>query len=149
WHKLCSKNGKKEKERGEIEADIRFVRNNMTASMFDLSMKDNSRSTLGRLKDKLKGKKKGGFSDSASAIVPSIGTPGDSDDDDAVAPVTEKKKKSKLKRLFPKSNLQRTSLSQSMSVIPTAPSTSPGNPSKAKDFGKEDFTEIKLHDSAE
>ncbi|XP_067857453.1 rab11 family-interacting protein 1-like isoform X2 [Heptranchias perlo] len=146
WYKLHSKSGKKEKERGEIEADIRFVRNNMTASMFDLSMKDKSRSTFGKLKDKFKGKKKDGFSDSASAIVPSISTAGDSDDEPAV---TEKKKKSKLKLLFPKSNLQRTSLSQSMSVIPTNPSSPSGSAKKAKNFGSEDFTEIQLHDSAE
>ncbi|XP_078061279.1 rab11 family-interacting protein 1-like [Mustelus asterias] len=150
WYKLQSKNGKKEKERGEIEADIQFVRNNMTASMFDLSMKDKSRSTLGRLKDKFKGKKKDGFSDSASAIVPSLNVPGDSDDDTAVATAAaDKKKKSKLKKLFPKSNLQRTSLSQSMSVIPTDLPSSPGNSKKARNFEKEDFTEIQLHDSAE
>ncbi|XP_078421848.1 rab11 family-interacting protein 1-like [Cetorhinus maximus] len=146
WYKLQSKTGKKEKERGEIEADIQFVRNNMTASMFDLSMKDKSRSTLGRLKDKLKGKKKDGFSDSASAIVPSINSPGNSDDE---AATPDKKKKSKLKKLFPKSNLHRTSLSQSMSVIPTAPSSPPGSSKRAKNSGNEDFTEIQLHDSEE
>ncbi|XP_041065610.1 rab11 family-interacting protein 1-like isoform X2 [Carcharodon carcharias] len=146
WYKLQSKAGKKEKERGEIEADFQFVRNNMTASMFDLSMKDKSRSTLGRLKDKLKGKKKDGFSDSASAIVPSISSPGNSDDE---AATPDKKKKSKLKLLFPKSNLHRTSLSQSMSVIPTAPSSPPGSSKRAKNSGSEDFTEIQLHDSEE
>uniref|UniRef100_UPI00398F844A rab11 family-interacting protein 1-like n=1 Tax=Pristiophorus japonicus TaxID=55135 RepID=UPI00398F844A len=148
WYKLHSKSGKMEKDRGEIEADIRFVRNNMTASMFDLSMKDKSRSTLGRLKDKFKGKRKEGFSDSVSAVVPSTSTAGDSDEEPVV---TEKKKKSKLKMLFPKSNLQRTSLSQSMSVIPTGPSSPAANTNtkKAKDFGNEDFTEIKLHDSAD
>ncbi|XP_067879350.1 rab11 family-interacting protein 1-like isoform X2 [Heterodontus francisci] len=145
WYKLQSKTGKKEKERGEIEADIQFVRNSMTASMFDLSVKDKSRSTLGKLKDKLKGKKKDALSDSVSEIIPSISSTGDSDDDAAIA---EKKKKSKLRMLFPKSNLQRTSLSQSMSVIPTAPA-SPTIAKKAKNFATEDFTEIQLHDSAE
>ncbi|XP_051896742.1 rab11 family-interacting protein 1-like isoform X2 [Pristis pectinata] len=145
WHKLHSKPGKKEKERGEIEVDIRFVRNNMTASMFDLSMKDKSRSTFGKLKDRFKGKKKEGFSDSMSAVVPSIGAPADSDED----VVPEKKKKSKLKMLLPKSNLQRTSLSQSMSVIPTGPSSPTGVAKKARAFGDEDFTEVQLHNSPE
>ncbi|XP_059819374.1 rab11 family-interacting protein 1-like isoform X2 [Hypanus sabinus] len=140
WHKLHSKRGKKEKERGEIEVDIRFVRNNMTASMFDLSMKDKSRSTLGKLKDRFKGKKKDGFSDSMSAVVPSTGASADSHDED-VAP-----KKSKLKMLFPKSNLQRNTLSQSMSVLPTGP-TSPADVSK-KAFD-EDLTEIGLQNSPE
>ncbi|XP_078284883.1 rab11 family-interacting protein 1-like [Rhinoraja longicauda] len=148
WHKLQSRQGKKEKERGEIEVDIRFVRNNMTASMFDLSMNDKSRSTLGKLKDKLKGKKKDGFSDSASAVLPSISTPVDSDDENMVtAAGKKKKKKSKLKMLFPKSNLQRTSLSQSMSVIPTGPSSPADLNKKARTFGDEDFTEIQLHNS--
>lgn len=40
----------------EIEVDIQFMRNNMTASMFDLSMKDKSRNPFGKLKDKIKGK---------------------------------------------------------------------------------------------
>ncbi|XP_053223255.1 rab11 family-interacting protein 1-like [Podarcis raffonei] len=57
WYKLRSKPGKKEKERGEIEVDIQFMRSNMTASMFDLPMKDKSRTPFGKLKDKLKGKR--------------------------------------------------------------------------------------------
>ncbi|XP_048474680.1 rab11 family-interacting protein 1-like isoform X2 [Rhincodon typus] len=140
WYRLHSKAGKADKERGEIEADIQFVRNNMTASMFDLSAKDKSRSALGKLKDRLKGKKRDGFSDSASAIVPSLGAVGDSDEEDeatARAATT-----SRLRKLLPKSTLQRTSLSQSMSVIPTAPSSPHGN---AKAGG---FTEIRLDDSA-
>ncbi|XP_072122837.1 rab11 family-interacting protein 1-like isoform X2 [Mobula birostris] len=142
WHKLHSKHGKKEKERGEIEVDIRFVRNNMTASMFDLSMKDKSRSTLGKLKDRFKGKKKDGFSDSMSAVVPSTGASADSHDED-VAP-----KKSKLKMLFPNPNLQRNTLSQSMSVLPTGP-TSPADVSKKARAVDEDFTEIHLQNSPE
>lgn len=42
----------------------------MTASMFDLSMKDKTRSPFARLKDKMKGRKADG-SDTSSAIVPS------------------------------------------------------------------------------
>ncbi|KAK2544408.1 rab11 family-interacting protein 1 isoform X2 [Columba livia] len=116
WYKLRSKPGKKEKERGEIEVDIQFMRSNMTASMFDLSAKDKPRSPFGKLKDKIKGKRSSGFSDTASEIVPSAThSPADSEDEAA----EKEKKKSKLKTLFSKPGLQKTSLSQSMSVLPT------------------------------
>ncbi|NXI47889.1 RFIP1 protein, partial [Galbula dea] len=116
WYKLRSKPGKKEKERGEIEVDIQFMRSNMTASMFDLSMKDKSRSPFGKLKDKLKGKRSSGLSDTASAIVPSSAhSSADSDEES----VEKEKKKSKFKTLFSKPGLQKNSLSQSMSVLPT------------------------------
>ncbi|XP_066423430.1 rab11 family-interacting protein 1 [Molothrus aeneus] len=116
WYKLRSKPGKKEKERGEIEVDIQFMRSNMTASMFDLSMKDKPRSPFGKLKDKLKGKRSSGLSDTASAVVPSTShSPADSEDE----AVEKEKKKSKFKALFSKPGLQKTSLSQSMSVLPT------------------------------
>ncbi|NWT00420.1 RFIP1 protein, partial [Mionectes macconnelli] len=115
WYKLRSKPGKKEKERGEIEVDIQFMRSSMTASMFDLSMKDKPRSPFGKLKDKLKGKRSSGLSDTASAIVPSTShSPADSEDE----AVEKEKKKSKFKALFSKPGLQK-SLSQSMSVLPT------------------------------
>ncbi|XP_055204978.2 rab11 family-interacting protein 1 isoform X2 [Gorilla gorilla gorilla] len=117
WYKLKSKPGKKEKERGEIEVDIQFMRNNMTASMFDLSMKDKSRNPFGKLKDKIKGKNKDSGSDTASAIIPST-TPSVDSDDESVG--KDKKKKSKIKTLLSKSNLQKTPLSQSMSVLPTS-----------------------------
>ncbi|XP_033926302.1 rab11 family-interacting protein 1 isoform X2 [Melopsittacus undulatus] len=116
WYKLRSKPGKKEKERGEIEVDIQFMRSNMTASMFDLSMKDKPRSPFGKLKDKLKGKRSSGLSDTASSIIPSTShSPVDSEDE----AVEKEKKKSKFKALFSKPGLQKTSLSQSMSVLPT------------------------------
>ncbi|NXX98451.1 RFIP1 protein, partial [Centropus bengalensis] len=116
WYKLHSKPGKKEKERGEIEVDIQFMRSNLTASMFDLSVKDKTRSPFGKLKDKLKGKRSSGLSDTASAIIPSTThSPADSEDE----AVEKEKKKSKLKSLFSKPVLQKTSLSQSMSVLPT------------------------------
>ncbi|KAM8990370.1 rab11 family-interacting protein 1 isoform 2-T2 [Ara ararauna] len=116
WYKLRSKPGKKEKERGEIEVDIQFMRSNMTASMFDLSMKDKPRSPFGKLKDKLKGKRSSGLSDTASSIIPSTShSPADSEDE----AVEKEKKKSKFKALFSKPGLQKTSLSQSMSVLPT------------------------------
>ncbi|XP_024620763.1 rab11 family-interacting protein 1 isoform X3 [Neophocaena asiaeorientalis asiaeorientalis] len=119
WCTLKSKPGKKNKERGEIEVDIQFMRSNMTASMFDLSMKDKSRNPFGKLKDKIKGKNKDSASDTVSAIIPSVTPSADSDDE---SPSKDKKKKSKLKTLFSRSNLQRAPLSQSMSVLPTAKS---------------------------
>ncbi|NWI86482.1 RFIP1 protein, partial [Pitta sordida] len=115
WYKLRSKPGKKEKERGEIEVDIQFMRSSMTASMFDLSMKDKPRSPFGKLKDKLKGKRSSGLSDTASVVIPSTShSPADSEDE----AVEKEKKKSKFKALFSKPGLQKT-LSQSMSVLPT------------------------------
>ncbi|KAJ8389540.1 hypothetical protein AAFF_G00119300 [Aldrovandia affinis] len=69
WYKLNSKTGKKEKERGEVQVTVQFTRNNLTASMYDLSMKDKPRSTFGKLKERMKGKKRED-SESASAIVP-------------------------------------------------------------------------------
>ncbi|NXJ67261.1 RFIP1 protein, partial [Rostratula benghalensis] len=118
WYKLRSKPGKKEKERGEIEVDIQFMRSNMTASMFDLSMKDKSRSPFGKFKDKLKGKRSSGLSDTASAVVPST-THSPADSEDESVEKEKEKKKSKFKSLFSKPGLQKTSLSQSMSVLPT------------------------------
>ncbi|XP_071585331.1 rab11 family-interacting protein 1 isoform X1 [Heliangelus exortis] len=116
WYKLRSKPGKKEKERGEIEVDIQFMRSNMTASMFDLSTKDKPRSAFGKLKNKLKGKRSSGLSDTASAIIPSTThSPADSEDE----AVEKEKKKSKFKSLFSKPSLQKNSLSQSLSVLPT------------------------------
>nr|XP_033796903.1 rab11 family-interacting protein 2 isoform X2 [Geotrypetes seraphini] len=76
WFKLESKPGKKPKERGEIKVNIQFMRNNMTASMFDLSMKDKTRSPFAKLKDKMKGRKNDGtISDTSSAIIPSTRNP--------------------------------------------------------------------------
>ncbi|NXM54526.1 RFIP1 protein, partial [Illadopsis cleaveri] len=131
WYKLHSKPGKKEKERGEIEVDIQFMRSSMTASMFDLSMKDKPRSPFGKLKDKLKGKRSSGLSDTASAIVPSTShSPADSEDE----AVEKEKKKSKLKALFSKPGLQKTSLSQSLSVLPTQQPLTPRVRLRPSDF---------------
>ncbi|KAJ8379979.1 hypothetical protein SKAU_G00007570 [Synaphobranchus kaupii] len=123
WFKLLDKHGKADKDRGEVLLDVQFMRNNMSASMFDLSMQDKPRSRIGKLKDKIRGKKKNGFSDSASAIVPSVSQAlTDSEGEgDAQAGSHGAKKKSKLKTLFvPKSNLQRN-VSQSMSTLGTLP----------------------------
>ncbi|XP_061102144.1 rab11 family-interacting protein 5 isoform X3 [Conger conger] len=70
WYKLNSKSGKKEKERGEVQVTVQFTRNNLTASMYDLSAKDKPISAFGRLKDRMKGRKRED-AESASAVVPS------------------------------------------------------------------------------
>ncbi|XP_029999440.1 rab11 family-interacting protein 1 isoform X2 [Sphaeramia orbicularis] len=125
WFKLVDKTGKEDKDRGEVLLNIQFMRNNMSASMFDLSMQDKPRSRISKLKDKVRGKKKDGFSDSASAIVPSVSqvlTDSEGEADSvSLNQSTGDKKKSKLKTLFaPKSNLQRN-ISQSMSTLGTLP----------------------------
>ncbi|NXQ47143.1 RFIP5 protein, partial [Catharus fuscescens] len=107
WHKLHSKAGKKEKERGEILVSIQFTRNSLTASMFDLSMKDKPRSPFGKLKDKVTGKKKYEL-ESASAIIPSSMAALDVEDDFELGG-----KKSRVKGFFLKSKLRKSSLSQS------------------------------------
>ncbi|XP_009999718.1 PREDICTED: rab11 family-interacting protein 5, partial [Chaetura pelagica] len=107
WHKLHSKAGKKEKERGEILVSIQFTRNNLTASMFDLSVKDKPRSPFGKLKDKVKGKKKYDL-ESASAIIPSSMGGLDVEEDYEVGG-----KKSKVKGFFLKNKLRKSSLTQS------------------------------------
>ncbi|NXH57656.1 RFIP5 protein, partial [Rhabdornis inornatus] len=107
WHKLHSKAGKKEKERGEILVSIQFTRNNLTASMFDLSVKDKPRSPFGKLKDKVTGKKKYEL-ESASAIIPSSMGALDMEDDFELGG-----KKSKVKGFFLKSKLRKSSLTQS------------------------------------
>ncbi|XP_068594457.1 rab11 family-interacting protein 1 [Brachionichthys hirsutus] len=125
WFTLVDKSGKEDKPRGEVLLDIQFMRNNMSASMFDLSMKDKPRSRISKIKDKVRGKKKDGFSDSASAIVPSVSQVLTDSDPEADAQSLNQtpgaKKKSKLKALFtPKSNLERN-ISKSMSTLGTLP----------------------------
>ncbi|XP_010773652.1 uncharacterized protein rab11fip5a isoform X2 [Notothenia coriiceps] len=71
WYKLNSKSGKKEKERGEIQATVQFTRNNLTASMYDLVMTDKTASTFGKLKERIKGKRRSSEEDSSSAVLPS------------------------------------------------------------------------------
>ncbi|XP_076139951.1 uncharacterized protein rab11fip1b [Alosa pseudoharengus] len=124
WFKLLDKSGKADKDRGEVLLDVQFMKNNMTASMFDLSSQEKSRSRMGKLKDKLRGKKKEGLSDSMSAVVPSVTqvmTDSEGEEEGGGATSTPKKKKNKLKSLFvPKSNLHRNS-SQSMSTLGPLP----------------------------
>lgn len=129
WFKLLDKSGKADKDRGEVLLDVQFLRNNMTASMFDLSAAGKSRSRLSKFKDKVRGKKK--ESDTSSDIVPSLtqvltdseveGEEGGGEE--GAAGKEEKKKKHKIKSLFShKSNLQKN-LSQSMSVLPSKTSS--------------------------
>ncbi|XP_005369894.1 rab11 family-interacting protein 5 isoform X1 [Microtus ochrogaster] len=104
WYKLYSKPGKKEKERGEIQVTIQFTRNNLSASMFDLSMKDKPRSPFSKLKDKVKGKKKYEL-ESASAILPSSAL----EDPD----LGSLGKMGKAKGFFLRNKLRKSSLTQS------------------------------------
>ncbi|XP_035529718.1 uncharacterized protein LOC118337017 [Morone saxatilis] len=70
WYRLNSKTGKKEKERGDIQVTVQFTRNNLTASMYDLVMKDKAASTFGKLKERMRGKRRSSDDDSSSAVVP-------------------------------------------------------------------------------
>ncbi|XP_043111033.1 uncharacterized protein rab11fip5a isoform X2 [Puntigrus tetrazona] len=70
WYRLHSKTGKKEKERGELQLTVQFTRHNLTASMYDLSMKDKPRSAFDKLRERMRAKKRSTEEDSSSAIVP-------------------------------------------------------------------------------
>uniref|UniRef100_H3CYX5 RAB11 family interacting protein 5a (class I) n=1 Tax=Tetraodon nigroviridis TaxID=99883 RepID=H3CYX5_TETNG len=70
WYQLKSKTGKKEKERGDIQVTVQFTRDNLTASMYDLVMKDKSMSTFGKLKERMRGKRRSSEEDSSSAVLP-------------------------------------------------------------------------------
>ncbi|XP_057213302.1 rab11 family-interacting protein 1 [Triplophysa rosa] len=118
WYKLVDRNGKQDKDRGEVFLDIQYMRNNLTASMFDLSMADKPRSGISKLKDKIRGKKKDSFSDSASEIVSVAGTDSEGEGEDGT---DSPKKKSKIKSLFgPKTNLHKN-VSKSMLTLGTLP----------------------------
>ncbi|XP_051058736.1 rab11 family-interacting protein 5 [Phodopus roborovskii] len=104
WYKLHSKPGKKEKERGEIQVTIQFTRNNLSASMFDLSMKDKPQSPFRKLKEKVKGKKKYEL-ESASAILPSSAL-----EDPELGSLG---KMGKAKGFFLRNKLRKSSLTQS------------------------------------
>ncbi|KAF7665359.1 hypothetical protein LDENG_00145030 [Lucifuga dentata] len=137
WFKLLDKAGKSDKDRGEVLLDIQFMRNNMTASMVDLSAAGKQKSRLGKFKDKVRSKKKEELPDASSSAVPSFqqiltdseeeGNGDGCDEEAASKDEKKKKKKQKLKSLFtPKSNLQR-SMSQSMSVLPAKNSSLSGS----------------------
>ncbi|XP_070805125.1 rab11 family-interacting protein 5 [Pituophis catenifer annectens] len=113
WYKLHSKPGKKEKERGEIQLSLQFTRHSLTASMFDLSVKEKSRSPFRRLRDKMKGKHSYDL-DSSSAIVPS--SSGALDDDFRPGPPKDKARGG----FFFKSQLRRSSLTRSSTSLGSA-----------------------------
>ncbi|KAM6902110.1 rab11 family-interacting protein 1-like [Xenentodon cancila] len=155
WFKLLDKTGKPDKDRGEVLLDIHFMRNNMTASMFDLSAAGKSRSRLGKLKDKVRGKKKESDSASAFGVVPSFTqVMTDSEEEgngEGVAGKDGKSKKHKMKSLFsPKSNLQRN-MSQSMSVLPAKNSSLSGSQSSGLNVdsseGQHFFFEVPVEQS--
>lgn len=119
WYKLRSKSGRKEKERGELQVTVQFTRHNLTASMFDLSVKDKPRSAFGKLKDRMAGKMRGD-AESASAIVPGgyailsgggrrISGEDDADDGEG--------RRSKVKSFFLKGRLRRSSDVQSSTSL--------------------------------
>eukprot|EP00062_Callorhinchus_milii_P022305 gi/632979947/ref/XP_007906755.1/ PREDICTED: rab11 family-interacting protein 5 [Callorhinchus milii] len=139
WYKLHSKPGEKEKERGEIEVSMQFVRNHLTASLLDLSSKEKPRSALGKIKDKMRGKKKRDSltSDTASAIVPaSAAVPGASEEESSRdLPST----KSKSRGFFFKSKVRKSSLTMSNSSLNSEQSArslespGPGSPGSPRD----------------
>ncbi|XP_053110459.1 rab11 family-interacting protein 5 [Hemicordylus capensis] len=110
WYKLHSKPGRKEKERGEIQVSLQFSRQSLTASMFDLSIKEKPRSPFGKLKDKVKGRRKYDL-ESASAIVPS--SSGALDEDFDLGGKKAKPKGGGGGGFFFKSKLRKSSLTQS------------------------------------
>lgn len=126
WFKLNSKSGRKEKERGGLQVTVQFTRNNMTASMFDLTIKDKPRSVFGKLKDRVTGRKKGDV-ESSSAILPgryaalsgSLGQPlGDMDGGTLEQPDAEitEERKSKMKE-FLKGKLRKSSDTRSCTSL--------------------------------
>ncbi|CAJ1058949.1 rab11 family-interacting protein 1 [Xyrichtys novacula] len=133
WFKLNSKAGRKEKERGELQVTVQFTRNNMTASMFDLTMKDKPRSAFGKLKDRVTGKKRGDM-ESSSAIVPGryaalSGSLGQPFGEDGAEPVESRdveiveEKRSKVKDFF-KGRLRKSSDTRSCSSLASDSSVS-------------------------
>lgn len=99
WYTLESRQVKKKKERGRIQVGIQFMRNNMTASMFDLSMKEKPRSPFSKLKDKMKGRKHdSGYSDTSSAILPRPAMSESDASSEPAAPETKAQPEAKAKR---------------------------------------------------
>uniref|UniRef100_A0A3Q2GC11 Rab11 family-interacting protein 2 n=1 Tax=Cyprinodon variegatus TaxID=28743 RepID=A0A3Q2GC11_CYPVA len=117
WYSLESKPGKKKKERGRIEVSIQFMRNNMTASMFDLSMKEKPRSPFSKLKNKVKGRKNdSGYSDTSSAILPRSAVCDSESGNQSLASEPEAKTETKAKRPL-LSGAQKLSAAHSMSDL--------------------------------
>ncbi|KAK3535883.1 hypothetical protein QTP70_021182 [Hemibagrus guttatus] len=139
WLKLNSKAGRKEKERGELQLTIQFTRNNMTASMYDLTIQDKPRSAFGKLKDRVTGKKRGDV-ESSSAILPGryaalSGSTSQSFQEDGGQenPVQDEgtdEGKSKVKGFFLKGKLRKNSDTRSCSSLASESSmaSSAGDP---------------------
>ncbi|KAK5864539.1 hypothetical protein PBY51_015776 [Eleginops maclovinus] len=133
WFKLNSKAGRKEKDRGRLQVTVQFTRNNMTASMFDLTIKDKPRSAFGKLKDRVTGRKRGDM-ESSSAIVPGrfaalSGSLGQPFEDGGGGPVETREvevaeeKRSKVKDFF-KGRLRKSSDTRSCSSLASESSVS-------------------------
>uniref|UniRef100_A0A673H6C5 Rab11 family-interacting protein 1-like n=1 Tax=Sinocyclocheilus rhinocerous TaxID=307959 RepID=A0A673H6C5_9TELE len=126
WLKLHSKAGRKEKERGELQVTVQFTRNNMTASMYDLTIKDKPRSAFGKLKDRVTGRKRGDV-ESSSAILPgryaalsgSVAPPfaGDGGPDEPGEEEGVDVHRSKVKDFFLKGKLRKNSDTRSCSSL--------------------------------
>ncbi|XP_061645989.1 rab11 family-interacting protein 2 isoform X1 [Phyllopteryx taeniolatus] len=114
WYTLQSKPSKKKKERGRIQVSIQFMRNNMTASMFDLSMKEKPRSPFSKLKVKMKGRKHD--SDTSSAILPRSAACDSGPNHHPTAPEPRTQPETKAKRSL-LSGAQKLSAAHSMSDL--------------------------------
>ncbi|XP_061693180.1 rab11 family-interacting protein 2 isoform X2 [Syngnathoides biaculeatus] len=114
WYTLQSKPSKKKKERGRIQVSIQFMRNNMTASMFDLSMKEKPRSPFSKLKVKIKGRKHD--SDTSSAILPRSAACDSDPNHNPTAPELRTQPEIKAKRSL-LSGAQKLSAAHSMSDL--------------------------------
>ncbi|XP_076877498.1 LOW QUALITY PROTEIN: uncharacterized protein rab11fip5b [Brachyhypopomus gauderio] len=140
WLKLHSKPGRKEKERGELQVTIRFTRNNMTASMYDLSVQEKPRSAFGRLKERVTGKKRGADVESSSAILPgryaalsSSASQSFPEEEQGEGPGAEEggdERKSRVKDFFLKGKLRKNSDTRSCSSLASESSaaSSAGDP---------------------
>ncbi|XP_028815278.1 rab11 family-interacting protein 1 isoform X2 [Denticeps clupeoides] len=114
WLKLHSKSGRKEKDCGELQVTVQFTRNNLTASMYDLSVKEKPRSAFGKLKDRVTGKKRD--AESSSAIVPGryaalAAQPAGEDEQG------DEERRGKVKDLLLKGKLRRSSDTRSCSSL--------------------------------
>lgn len=131
---MRSKAGRKEKERGELQLTIQFTRNNMTASMYDLTIQDKPRSAFGKLKDRVTGKKRGDV-ESSSAILPGryaalSSSTSQSFQEDPVQDEAMDDSKSKVKGFFLKGKLRKNSDTRSCSSLASESSmaSSAGDP---------------------
>lgn len=120
---MHSKVGRKEKERGELMVTVQFTRNNMTASMYDLTVKDKPRSAFGKLKDRVTGKKRADV-ESSSAILPGRYAALSSSTSQSLqenggdgVPVVEDERRSKVKDFFLKGKLRKNSDTRSCSSL--------------------------------